>query len=216
MILEMLASGPANTNGILIGCSQTRKAALIDAPLGGESFRVLRAQELSLSIEKLLLTHTHWDHIAEAASLKRDLSIPIWVHQEDAKNLQEPGADGLPIFCHVEPAQPDHFLQDGERFYLGKLLFEVVYTPGHSPGSICFFLPKEKILISGDVLFRGAIGNISFPTSNPAKMVQTLQRLMTLPHDTRVIPGHGEETTIGEEINMMEKHIKQLVGGKYD
>ncbi|HEX2580255.1 MAG TPA: MBL fold metallo-hydrolase, partial [Rhabdochlamydiaceae bacterium] len=153
----------------------------------------------SLTPQMILLTHSHWDHIADVVKLKKLLQVPIYVHSEDAGNLEKPGADGLPLPFPIAATNPDKFLVDGQIIPLGDLKIEVISTPGHSPGGVCFWLRQQKILIAGDTLFKGTIGNISFPTSDPEEMWQSLKKLARLPPDTRVFPGHGPETTIQAE-----------------
>ncbi len=147
----------------------------------------------------LLLTHSHWDHTADMAFLKKKLRVPLFVHKLDAPNLGAPGSDGLPLLTDIVPVEPDHFLEDGQQISVGKLKLEVLHTPGHSPGGVCFYLPEENTLISGDTLFQGTIGRLDFPNSSPERMWESLDKLAQLPSETRVIPGHGEETTIGKE-----------------
>lgn len=158
-----------------------------------------RIKKLSLDIQLIILTHSHWDHIAEASLLKKKLEIPLCIHKEDAGNLITPGSDGLPLFFPVEGVAPDRYLADGEILSVGDLKICVIHTPGHTPGGICLYLENEKVLISGDTLFQGTIGNLSFPTARPVLMWDSLKKLAKLPSETRVIPGHGEETTIGAE-----------------
>ena len=190
---------------------QTHKGAIIDAPADSGDQLFKRIEELELDIEMLLLTHSHWDHTAAAASLKEKLNIPVYVHKLDEENLKKPGSDGLPLLIEVPPVEPDHFLEDGQEIKLGELTLKVIHTPGHTPGGVCFYLESENVLISGDTLFKGTIGNLSFPTSVPAKMWDSLKILSLLPPNTRVIPGHGEETTIGKEEWL--KEAKKYFGG---
>ncbi|MBS0604849.1 MAG: MBL fold metallo-hydrolase [Verrucomicrobia bacterium] len=199
MILEVFPSGPAETNAYLIGCPQTLRAVVIDVPFESTEQILKRARELSLVIECILLTHSHWDHTAEVCLLKDALHIPVYVHQEDAGNLERPGSDRLPLFFPIKGVVPDGFLSDGQELMVGKLRIQVIHTPGHTPGGVCFYFPDEKALISGDTLFRGTIGNLSFPTARPALMWASLKRLAALPPDTKVYPGHGGPTTIHHE-----------------
>jgi glyoxylase-like metal-dependent hydrolase (beta-lactamase superfamily II) len=199
MILKTFCSGPAETNAYLLGCLETKRAAVIDVPFESAELLVQSAEKHSLTIEKILLTHSHWDHTAEVALLKETLSIPVYVHSDDVGNLENPGSDGLPLFFPIRGAKADHFLTDGQELSVGNLNIRVIHTPGHSPGCVCFYLPKEKTLFSGDTLFRGTIGNLSFPSSRPALMWNSLKTLSALPSDTKVYPGHGDPTTIGAE-----------------
>jgi hydroxyacylglutathione hydrolase len=199
MILEAFPLGPAETNAYLLGCSETKRACLIDAPFDSYKVVLKRSKELGLQIEALLLTHSHWDHIAEAALIKEKLNVPVFIHREDAENVKNPGSDRLPMFFSVKGLEPDGFLQDGQVISLGKLTIEVIHTPGHTPGGVCFYLADQKTLISGDTLFKGTIGNLSFPTARPELMWTSLKRLAQLPKETKVYPGHGESTKIGDE-----------------
>jgi glyoxylase-like metal-dependent hydrolase (beta-lactamase superfamily II) len=199
MILEIFPSGPLETNAYLLACEDTKQAAVIDAPFESADLLLQRIKELSLSVDMILLTHSHWDHIADVCLLKERLNAPVYVHKEDADNLENPGTDRLPLFFPLKGVKPDGYLSEGQELTVGKLRIKVIHTPGHSPGSICFYLPSEKILISGDTLFRGTIGNLSLPTARPASMWDSLKKLAILPAETKVYPGHGGPTTISAE-----------------
>ncbi|HSW72731.1 MAG TPA: MBL fold metallo-hydrolase [Chlamydiales bacterium] len=201
MLLEKFPCGPIETNAYLIGCDQEKVAAAIDPSFGSSELLISFCKKHSLRLESVFLTHSHWDHIADVPALIRELEKPplIWIHPLDAPNLEHPGSDGLPMLFEVEGAKPDRFFEDGQEIYLGKILIKIIHTPGHSPGGVVLYLPNEKILISGDTLFQGSMGNISFPTSNPEDMWESLKKLSKLPPETRVCPGHGPDTTIGKE-----------------
>jgi hydroxyacylglutathione hydrolase len=121
------------------------------------------------------------------------------IHHLDTPNLQNPGSDGLPCWVMIEGVSPTLLLKEGMEIPLGKLKIQVIETPGHTPGGVCFYLPDHHLLFSGDTLFQGTIGNLSFPTARPELMWQSLSKLAKLPQETRVLPGHGPETTIGKE-----------------
>ncbi len=199
MILQVFPLGPLETNAILIGCSQTKQAAVIDPAQGASKYILKESDRQGLLIDKILLTHSHWDHIVDVQELKAKTGAKVYVHPLDAGNVEIPGSDKLPLFFPIQGVKPDHFFHDGELFQVGNLEIQVIHTPGHSPGCVCFYLPKEKTLISGDTLFRGSIGNLTLPTACAAQMWPSLRKLAALPADTRVIPGHGGETTIGQE-----------------
>ncbi len=182
-----------------MGCQETHEAAIVDpAP---RSFSLVESflSEKGLKPQKILLTHSHWDHIAEAKAFKDHYAIPLYVHPLDAFNLEEPGADGLPYFIEIPPVTPDILLEEGMEIKIGMLNFRVIHTPGHSVGSVCFYEPNHQIVLTGDTLFKGTIGNLSFPTSQPFLMESSLAKLGRLPVKTRVFPGHGPSTTIGAE-----------------
>lgn len=197
--LEIFTTGPLRNNTILLCCTTKRVAAVIDPTLGSESKILAYLKKENCELQWVWLTHSHWDHIAEVAKIKKSTEAKVAIHIGDALNLQQPGSDGLNIFVTIEGVKPDLLLKDHQKLSLGDISVEVIHTPGHSPGSVCYFLPKEKILLSGDTLFRGCMGNISSATAQPDRMMESLKRLSELPPETRVIPGHGEETTIKDE-----------------
>ena len=199
MILYKFPFGPLETNAILLGCAKTKKAIVIDPAFQSTIPLLHYASESGLTIEKILLTHSHWDHFADAFALKQKISVPLFVHSLDAQNLERPGSDKIPLFFPIHPVTPDAFVKDGDIISVGEISFRVIHTPGHSPGSVCYYSEENQLLISGDSLFQGSIGNLSLPTAEPKLMWISLRKLEKLPKQTRVIPGHGEDTTIGEE-----------------
>lgn len=199
MILEIFPSGPLQTNAVLVGCTQTKKAVVIDVPMESTEPLLKRIHHLKLGVEQILLTHSHWDHIVEVKKLKTALKVPVSIHAEDEPNLRDPGADGLPLHFPIEGVAADSYLTDNEIIPIGKLKARVIHTPGHTPGSVCFYIESEKVVITGDTLFRGSIGRLNFPKSRPDLMQSSLNKLAKLPKETRVIPGHGKSTTIGDE-----------------
>lgn len=199
MIIKVFPLGPFGTNLIILGCNQTKEAALIDAPLGACDVAIKEVKKLGLSVKFLLLTHSHWDHIVEAAALKNHFKVPLFIHADDAGNLEHPGSDGLPLPIDIPGISADGFFEDAQEVIVGNLVLKIMHTPGHTPGGVCFYLEEQKTLVSGDTLFKGAIGKLSFATARPALMWDSLKRLAKLPPDTKVYPGHGEPTTIKAE-----------------
>lgn len=199
MKIKVFASGPVDTNTYLLSCSKTKEAVIIDAPPDSLDWLLSQIEHDHLTVKALLLTHSHWDHIAEASLIKTTLKIPLYVHKEDAANVEHPGSDRLPLVFPLSPCSVDHYLEDGEILTVGNLRLEVIHTPGHSPGCVCFYLKQEHTLFSGDTLFQGTIGRINFPSSRPTLMWSSLKKLAALPPETIVYPGHGDPTTIGEE-----------------
>ncbi len=199
MFIKKITSGPLATNTYIVVSSLTREAFIIDAaPDSFEHvFNYLTTD--GLICKAILLTHSHWDHIADVSRLKNHYNVPVYVHETDAPNLLNPGADGLPCSIDFPKVTPDFFLEEGMHLTLGNLTFQVIYTPGHSIGSVCFYEQNQHVLFSGDTLFKNSIGNISFPTSRPELMWSSLTKLSQLDDTTQVFPGHGPSTTIGQE-----------------
>ena len=203
-------SGPLATNAYLIICKKSQECAIVDpAPEIGRPFIQLIEQK-KLIPTKIILTHSHWDHIADVKIIASHFSLPVLVHKEDAYNLISPGSDGIGMRLHIEPTLPDQLLSDGDIIAVGKTIWQVIHTPGHSPGSICLFCPEEKILLSGDTLFKNSIGNLSFSSSCKERMWPSLKKLSLLPSETIVYPGHGPTTTIGKESFL--DHAEEVFG----
>jgi len=200
MLIEASICGPLATNTYVVGCRSTGKAVIIDPAFGSFSFIEHSLKKHHLTAEAVWLTHSHVDHIGDLAAVKERFQIPVFVHLLDKDNVERPGSDGLPpFFAIVRPSVVENFIDEGDHLSCGLLSFTVLHTPGHTPGGVCFFSEKEKLLFSGDTLFKGTIGNLSFPGADPKKMWHSLKRLGSLPPETKVYPGHGELTIIGEE-----------------
>ena len=199
MFIQQLPSGPLSTNAYVVACPATKQALVIDPALRSADsiLECLRLHQFECKM--IILTHSHWDHIADVDTLKKNLNAPVAIHPLDTPNLERPGADGLYTPFSFPAVKPDMLLEDKEIVTIGDLNFHVIHTPGHSPGGICLYEPTRHQLFSGDTLFQGSMGNISFPTSSPNDMWESLKRLAQLPKETKVHPGHGPSTTIGQE-----------------
>lgn len=191
--------GPLATNAYLVACDSTKKALAVDVPF--ESVEVLKKgiEEHGLHLEKIVLTHSHWDHFGDLTPFHRLFPVPVCVHADDAYNLEMPGADNIPLPFKLDSFSPDLTFYGGEHIKVGELDFEVIHTPGHTPGGICLYEEKKKWLFSGDTLFKRTIGILSIPTGDEASMWNSLKKLEALPKDVSVYPGHGPSTTLGEE-----------------
>jgi glyoxylase-like metal-dependent hydrolase (beta-lactamase superfamily II) len=155
-----------------------------------------------LALEKVVLTHAHLDHIAGLAELQQQFpDVPVYLHEAERRfpgdpNLNLSGPFGLPM---TAPDATD-LLKGDETLDLAGHRFELRHTPGHSPGNICLYQADAGVALVGDTLFAGSVGRHDFPTSDPQALIQSIQQqLYTLPDHTRVLPGHGPETTIGQE-----------------
>lgn len=198
MNIKIFVSGPLSNNTYLITCEKTKKSAVIDPAFG--SFELLKkfVEENGLKLEKIFLTHSHFDHIADCAKVKDYFKAKVYIHKADSENLKHPSTYGL-ISEKIEGVIPDIFIEDKDEILIGEIRVEVISTSGHSAGSVCYYVPKEKALFSGDTLFKGTYGKISLPTSRPELMLSSLKKLAVLPPQTIVYPGHGRSTTIADE-----------------
>lgn len=196
----MLTSGPCATNCYLIACAATGEAVVIDPAPRSQAWIQRQLEKERWTLKEIWLTHSHWDHFTDAHSLQELYPhLSLAVHRLDAGNVLHPGKDGLPFHIPIPAARVDRLLEEGDQLPLGGLCFKVLHTPGHSPGGICLYEPKQGVLFSGDTFFRGTIGNLSFPTCSADCMWNSLTRLSKLPKEVKVYPGHGPATTIGAE-----------------
>lgn len=207
--IKRLSLGELNTNCYIIWDSKTLKAWVIDPADSGDliSEEIIRE---NLNLEKIILTHGHFDHILGLLEVK--LNFPqakTYLHQEDlflVKTVQKRTMHWL--HRQVDPVPPpDLFYEDGDQIKLGNSEFKVIHTPGHTPGSVSLFCEQENLLISGDTLFKEAIGRTDFKYSDHQEIKSSLNKLIKLPLDTTVYPGHGEPTTIQDEINWLKTII---------
>jgi len=191
--------GPIRTNIYLIGCSETGTGAIVDA--GGDTDALLeRADERGLAIDKILQTHAHVDHVGGLNAMKEKTGAPIHLHPDDLEMYREAPKQGRMFGISVDPLpEPDVFLEEGDEVELGEQTAEILHLPGHSPGGIGFYFEEQAVVFSGDVLFAGSIGRVDLPGADPDAMEESLSRLAELPDETRVLSGHGPETTIGDE-----------------
>ena len=178
--IRELVVGPLENNVYVVACARTDKAVIIDAAAEAER---IEAAVSDVEPVAILTTHGHHDHVGAAVEVRRRLAVPFRIHRADS------AAAGI---------SPDLPLEDGEEVDVGELRLGVVHTPGHTPGSTCFTLPGH--LFSGDTLFPGGPGATGRPGSSFELIIGSIRdRLMTLPDDTLVHPGHGRGTTIGTE-----------------
>jgi glyoxylase-like metal-dependent hydrolase (beta-lactamase superfamily II) len=177
---------------------------LVEAPQGGVLFDAPEGADEHFAgdkIDLLVLTHGHWDHVTDAAAIKRRHGCPVVCHADTVPMVAE--ADfferhGFPL--RVEPVTPDRILSEGLAQDLLGMSFDVLDVPGHCPGSLCFYHPEEGVLIGGDVLFQGGIGRWDLPGGNGEVLLHGIRsKILPLPEATQVWPGHGGMTTIGHE-----------------
>jgi hydroxyacylglutathione hydrolase len=200
MILETFPVGPLHCNCTILGDEITHQAMVVDP--GDNIPEILsRLQRHGLTLSQIVVTHAHIDHVGGAAQLRKATGAPVLMNQQDLAllGMMEMQANwiGVPT---PEVAPPDASAEDGLAVGLAALPAEVLHTPGHTPGSICLLFPAQHLLLAGDTLFAGSIGRTDLPGGDGHQILRSLRdRLLVLPDSTRVIPGHGPETSIGEE-----------------
>ncbi len=197
--IYQIAAGPLETNVFLVVENASRKTLIVDAP--PESLEKVRqaVEEYDLKPEALLITHGHWDHVQDTAGLKKLYDIPVFVHELDRDRLEHPSTS------EMTSVTPDRILDEGDTVALGEIEFMVWHTPGHSPGQISLISLEDRVMLGGDTLFPNGYGTVEIPGADRDETVATIRRLLELPDDVVVFPGHGMRTTIGQERRWMEE-----------
>jgi hydroxyacylglutathione hydrolase len=200
MILETFPLGPLQCNCTILGDELAGEAIVIDP--GDEVERIhRRLTELGLKLKQILITHGHIDHVGGALKLKRLTGAPILLNEADLPQLKmmDKQAGWLGI-ATPETAPPDELLTEGLIVGVDAFPATVIHTPGHTQGSVCLHFAPLKLLVAGDTLFAGSIGRTDLPGGNSAQILDSItSRLLSLPDETRVLPGHGPATTISTE-----------------
>jgi len=200
MIRETFPVGVLRCNCTILGDEATGEAIIVDP--GDNIAEILRRLAVRhLTVKQIIVTHAHIDHVGGAVALKRVTGAPILLNQNDLPLLammdEQAGWIGTET---PEVAPPDASADDGLRVGLMNLPGEVLHTPGHTQGSICLYFAPQRLLIAGDTLFAGSIGRTDLPGGDSRKIIRSIHnRLLTLPDEVAVIPGHGPLTTIGQE-----------------
>ncbi|MCL4784722.1 MAG: MBL fold metallo-hydrolase [Bryobacterales bacterium] len=200
MFHRVFTLGQLQCNASLLGDEETREALVIDP--GEDPRTLIDAIEVGdWRVKEILFTHAHIDHVAGAAEVQRRTGAPVAMHAADLglyDSLPEQAAwIGMPTPERVEIA---HWLEEGEEIECGSLRLKVLFTPGHAPGHVSFYLAEQGMILSADVLFRASIGRTDLPGGNHPRLIESIRtKLLTLPDETRVIAGHGPATTIGLE-----------------
>jgi glyoxylase-like metal-dependent hydrolase (beta-lactamase superfamily II) len=192
--------GPLQTNCYLATCAETKETAVIDPSWDGEQIATI-ASDRGFTITHILLTHAHFDHVGGLADLAKVVDAPIYIHPDAVPMLANATASAA-RFDLILPTPPaaDQMLTEGDVIKVGNLRLEVLFTPGHAPGHVSFYVPEHNVLFDGDVLFQRSIGRTDLPDSDHETLMQVLrEKIIVLPDETAVLSGHGPTTTIGQE-----------------
>lgn len=200
--IKMLTLGVAATNCYIVADTARNEALVVD-PVDNAQLLYKTVEDAGWTIKLILATHGHFDHVLASKELKELTGAPFYIHADSVplmKNLPQQGImfTGSPF---PEAAEPDRFLTtEPEILELGAIKLETLFTPGHAPGHISFFMREGNLLFSGDCLFAGSVGRTDLPGGNYDRLMQSIfEKLLPLGDDVRILPGHMELTTIGKE-----------------
>ena len=197
MSIEMLPVGPLQANCYIIHDESGRDAIVVDP--GDDADRIIKfLMNSELRAIQIVCTHGHFDHVGAVARVKEKTGAQVLIHRDDlpiyARAKEQAAAWG---FAVESPPPPDGFLSEGDSVIIGALSYKVLHTPGHSPGGICLLGNAE--IITGDTIFAGSVGRTDFPGGSIEALKQSFRRIMALPAETTILPGHGPASSVGEE-----------------
>lgn len=196
--------GPIQTNCYIVSTKQ--KDCLIFDPGEEAAFLVKEIRKQQLKPLAIFLTHAHFDHIGAVDELRETFNIPVYIHKEETSWLTDPMKNGSAKYAELpnyilKPVAPEHVLTEEQTFEIGDFTFRIVHTPGHSPGSVSYIFDDEHFAIVGDTLFEGSVGRTDLIGGSMKVLLNAIHtKLLTLPEDTIIYPGHGSYTTPGEEM----------------
>lgn len=198
LIVKKVVVGSMAENAYIVGCRESGQCILIDP--GAQADLILQTVERAgLTVALIVNTHGHGDHNGALKEIKERTSAEFRIHQADVR-IMAASVSWAPMVIpdYQMPPPPDGFLSDGDELRVGGVALRVVETPGHTPGSVCFY--GEGTVFTGDTLFKGSIGRFDLDGGNGPQLLASIEsRLLTLPDETVVMPGHGGESTIGDE-----------------
>jgi hydroxyacylglutathione hydrolase len=196
-----IESGPVYTNSYLIWDEQSKEGAVIDAPPDICEEFLQKMKENGINLQAILFTHTHWDHTADVGALHEATGASVYVHKDDEFRLLAPMEHSIfPLPFELKPFNDSKYLSDSQLIEIGSISIQVLHTPGHTEGGVCFVLVRDKIVFTGDSLFLESIGRTDLPGGNADVLLNSIKnKILALPDDYIVYPGHGPSTTIRYE-----------------
>lgn len=187
------------TNTYLVINEETKQTVIVD-PAACPSYMMSHMKNEGLKVEAVILTHGHFDHVMGVDDILKEFPVPVYVHEADEKTLMDPAVNLSVHYTAPYTFSGGTYIREGQVLDLAGFAFQVIHTPGHTPGGVCYYVEAEKVLFSGDTLFRSSVGRTDFPGSSTSDLIRAVRdKLMKLPDDVKVYPGHMEETTIGYE-----------------
>jgi glyoxylase-like metal-dependent hydrolase (beta-lactamase superfamily II) len=209
MFIQMLETGPLMVNCYIVADETSKEAAVFDP--GGDANQIMKTlSQKGLHLKYIINTHTHWDHVGGNKELQQATGAPILTHRREAPFLRAVSSRAAQFGAAAPDSEATQYIEEGDMVVLGSLQFEVIDLRGHSPAGLGFIFEGEvdidgargvrKLVISGDALFAGSIGRTDFPGGDTELLLENIRtKILSLPDDTLVLPGHGPVTTVGRE-----------------
>lgn len=201
--MEIIAveAGPIATIGYLVYDKSSARAVIIDTPLESSTHFFSLLKEKKLKLQAVLLTHSHWDHVGDCAKIIKSTGTPVFIHELDEYRLKNPNNHSIvPLPFKIEPATNIKHLNDRDVLKFGPIELEVIHTPGHTEGGVCFVEKNYKVVFAGDTIFRESCGRVDLPGGSMELISRSINELiMSLPDDFTIYSGHGPATTVGHE-----------------
>jgi glyoxylase-like metal-dependent hydrolase (beta-lactamase superfamily II) len=192
--------GLASTSAFLIADEQTNQAVLFDAPDHTVAPLLGEAKRRGYDLIGLWLTHGHFDHIADHAEVTKAFpDAKVLMHALDVPKLRNPRSSMFPLPFVIPPREPDDLVEDGQKLAIGSLAVEVIHTPGHAPGHVMYHFPDQRVLVGGDLIICGAVGRTDLPDSDERQLIDSIRKVMRLPDETQLLPGHCSPGTLAHE-----------------
>ena len=199
LAIRMMVLGPVQTNCFFLINEDTKEVLVIDPADHAQKIIEWMKSE-NLKPVAILLTHGHFDHIMGVEGIRKEYGIPVYASRDEVDVLAKPQLNVSTMMGAYLSMKADELFCDGDVLELAGMKLKVISTPGHTIGSVCFYIEEEKVLISGDTLFEASVGRTDFPTGSSRQLIESIKtRLFILPDDTSVFPGHGGTTSIGYE-----------------
>lgn len=199
MKIEKFVLGPIGTN-VYIVINEESKECFVTDPAACPAELVSHIRNSGYQVQAVLLTHGHFDHIMGLDDFTKEFPVPVYACREEKPLLESAQLNSSAAYGMSYTFSRAEYVDDGQELEVAGFQIRVIHTPGHTAGGCCYYIPEEKMLISGDTLFHGSIGRTDFPTGSSSQLIRSVrEKLLVLPEDTEVYPGHMEETSIGYE-----------------
>ena len=199
--VRTFSGGPFAENGYLLRCRETGKGAVVDPGAAAEGMAAAIRDE-EIPVQAVYLTHAHLDHVEGIPLIREVTDAPIWLHPDDRPLYDRAGDQAAAFGLHLPGPlpEPDQELVPGSTVPVGQVEMEVRFAPGHAPGHVIFYVPSAELALVGDVVFAGSIGRTDLPGGDFRQLMDSIRdQVLTLPDETRLLTGHGPETTVGRE-----------------